>query len=44
MPGIRYGAQITAGSLKLHESRRIADYLLRNASKTEWDEAIGRAN
>jgi hypothetical protein len=36
----RYNAEISAGSLMLSESRRIATLLLKNPSDTEWDHAI----
>ena len=37
---MRYKADITAGSLKLAESRVIADLLLRGVNGREWDAAI----
>lgn len=37
---MRYKADITAGSLKVSESRIIADLLLRGIGQGEWDEAI----
>lgn len=37
---MRYRADITAGSLKVAESRIIADLLLRGVDKKEWKEAI----
>ncbi|MFH1951866.1 MAG: DUF1819 family protein [Pseudomonadota bacterium] len=37
---MRYKADITAGSLKVPESRIIADLLLRAIGQGEWDEAI----
>jgi len=37
---MRYKADITAGSLKVSESRVIADLLLRGIDQGEWDEAI----
>lgn len=40
----RYKADITAGSLKLFESRVIADLLVKNLSKQEWDDAIVKEN
>ncbi len=36
----RYNAEISAGSLMLTESRRIASLLLTNPTDTEWDHAI----
>ncbi len=36
----RYKADITAGSLKVAESRRIADLLLRDVTAKEWNDAI----
>jgi len=41
---MRYGAEITAGSLKLQESRVIADLLLRGGDATEWKDAIETEN
>lgn len=38
--GMRYSADITAGSLKVRESRIIADLLLRAVSDDDWDDAI----
>jgi hypothetical protein len=38
--GTRYRADITAGSLKLAESRHIADLLLRGADASGWADAI----
>ena len=40
----RYRADITAGSLKLTESRVIADLLLNNAGAADWNDAIVRRN
>jgi len=40
----RYKADLTAGSLKLPESRIIADLLLRELSANDWQEAIERRN
>jgi hypothetical protein len=40
----RYSADITAGSLKLHESRIIADLLLRHTGEREWAAAIQKEN
>lgn len=40
----RYKADITAGSLKLTESRRIADLLLRRADAQGWHDAIVERN
>ncbi len=37
---MRYKADITAGSLKVSESRVIADLLLCGINRGEWDEAI----
>jgi hypothetical protein len=37
---MRYQADITAGSLKVTESRRIADLLLQGTSETGWKEAL----
>lgn len=37
---MRYKADITAGSLKVPESRIIADLLLRGINKQDWHEAI----
>jgi len=37
---MRYSADLTAGSLKVRESRIIADLLLRAVSDDEWEEAI----
>ncbi len=36
----RYKADLTAGALKLPESRIVADLLLRNLSKAQWKQAI----
>lgn len=40
----RYRADITAGSLKIPESRIIADLLLRGIDQQDWDEAIFEQN
>jgi hypothetical protein len=37
---MRYRADITAGALKVPESRRIADLLLQGTSETGWKEAL----
>ena len=37
---MRYRADITAGALKVPESRIIADLLLRGISESEWEDAI----
>jgi Putative inner membrane protein (DUF1819) len=39
-PGMRYKADITAGALKLPESRLIADLLLRQVDAEGWRDAI----
>jgi len=41
---MRYRADITAGSLKVPESRIIADLLLRGIDKRGWDDAILNKN
>jgi hypothetical protein len=41
---MRYRADITAGSLKVAESRIIADLLLRGLDATEWQQAIIEQN
>ena len=41
---MRYHAHITAGSLKLPESRIIADLLIRNANAEGWTDAIVTRN
>jgi len=41
---MRYKADITAGSLKVLESRIIADLLLRGVDKLNWKDAINRDN
>ena len=41
---MRYKADITAGSLKLAESRRIADLLLRGVDAAGWKDAIQTRN
>src|SRR5919198_6072056 len=38
--GKRYRADITAGALKIPESRRIADLLLQGTNETGWKEAL----
>ena len=40
----RYRADITAGSLKIAESRVVADLLLRGVDETEWRQAITKDN
>ena len=40
----RYSATLTAGSLKVPESRIVADLLLRGLSKKEWDEVLYSQN
>jgi hypothetical protein len=40
----RYKADITAGALKLHESRVIADLLLRQVDAASWKHAIVTKN
>jgi hypothetical protein len=42
--GPRYRADITAGSLKVTESRRIADLLLQKADAAAWADAIVKRN
>jgi hypothetical protein len=42
--GVRYRADITAGSLKLTESRHVADLLIRCADADAWADAIVRQN
>jgi len=42
--GVRYKADITAGSLKLPESRLIADLLLRQVDAEGWKDAIVTKN
>jgi hypothetical protein len=37
---MRYRADITAGALKVPESRRVADLLLRGVDKTGWTKAL----
>ena len=37
---MRYRADITAGALKVPESRRVADLLLRGVDKTGWAKAL----
>jgi hypothetical protein len=41
---MRYQADITAGSLKVTESRRIADLLLQGTNETGWKEALYHQN
>lgn len=41
---MRYSADITTGSLKVSESRIIADLLLRGVSSEEWDQALYEDN
>ncbi len=41
---MRYRADITAGSLKVAESRIIADLLLKQADDDAWKSALGRDN
>jgi hypothetical protein len=41
---MRYRADITAGSLKIAESRIIADLLLREVNEKEWKDAISKHN
>ena len=41
---LRYKADITAGSLKVSESKVIADLLLRGVDKRAWDEAVINMN
>ena len=41
---MRYRADITAGALKVPESRIIADLLLRGLNETGWQEAIHGQN
>ena len=40
----RYSAEITAGALKLPESRIVADLLLQNLTPAEWKQAIREDN
>jgi Putative inner membrane protein (DUF1819) len=42
--GLKYKADITAGALKLPESRRIADLLLHHIDAAGWNDAILRQN
>ncbi len=42
--GVRYKADITAGALKLPESRIVADLLLRKVDAEGWEDAIGAKN
>lgn len=39
-----YGAELTAGSLKVPESRIIADLLLRGVAPVEWQETLYKQN
>lgn len=39
-----YGAELTAGALKIPESRIIADLLLRQATSEEWQETLYATN
>ena len=41
---VRYRADLTAGSLKVAESRVIADLLLKQVDDDEWKSALGRDN
>ena len=41
---LHYSADITAGSLKVQESRIVADLLLRGVDATGWKAAIVREN
>jgi hypothetical protein len=41
---MRYRADITAGALKVTESRRIADLLLQGTNETGWKEALYNQN
>lgn len=41
---VRYRADITAGSLKLPESRAVADLLLNKATSAQWSEAVQDKN
>ena len=41
---MQYSANITAGSLKLRESRIVADLLLNEIKGEEWRKAIGGSN
>ena len=41
---MRYKADITAGALKLPESRLIADLLLRRLDAEGWEDAIVKRN
>ncbi len=44
LEGVRYKADITAGALKLPESRLIADLLLRQVDAEGWKDAIVTKN
>ena len=39
-----YGAELTAGALKVPESRIIADLLLRGDASEEWHETLYKQN
>jgi hypothetical protein len=41
---MRYRGDLTAGSLKVAESRAVADLLLRNVDKNQWRDAIQEQN
>ena len=41
---MRYHADLTAGSLKVPESRTIADLLLRHAEEAQWNASLYEAN
>lgn len=41
---MRYSADIVAGSLKVTESRVVADLLIRGVTKTNWRDAIEKQN
>jgi hypothetical protein len=41
---MRYKAELTAGSLKMPESRGVADLLLRGVDGSGWREAMFREN
>lgn len=44
-PAVRhYGAELTAGALKVPESRIIADLLLRGVAPEEWHETLYKQN
>ena len=42
--GMRYAADITAGALKVPESRIVADLLLRHVDHDSWQNAIVKEN